>query len=202
MQDRPLLLDELEHDPLAQLAAWLDEARSGGTIEPDAMALATATGSGEPSVRMVLMKDFDERGITFFTSYDSRKAIELERNPRAALLFHWPELGRQIRIEGSIRRTERAENVAYAHSRSRASQLSALASPQSRPAPDRRWLEREVEELDRAHAGAELPVREDWGGYRVEPHAWEFWQNRENRLHDRFRYEREADGWRVERLAP
>jgi len=203
MQDRPLAENELEQDPLAQFAAWFDLARGEGAAEPDAMALATATGDGEPSVRMVLMKNWGEGGITFFTNYGSRKAAELERNPRAALLFYWPELGRQVRIEGHVRRAERADTVAYAHSRSRASQLSALASPQSRPVPNREWLEERVAALDPEHTRGELPVSEEWGGYRLEPEAWEFWQHRANRLHDRFRYERSATGaWTIERLGP
>jgi pyridoxamine 5'-phosphate oxidase len=151
---------------------------------------------------MVLMKGFDERGITFFTNYGSRKGAELEANPHAALVFHWPEVGRQVRIEGSVSRVDRSETEAYARSRERASQLSALASPQSRPVPDRAWLERRVEELDRDHAGGELPVSADWGGYRLEPRAWEFWEHRPNRLHDRLRYERIDGDWRVERLGP
>jgi pyridoxamine 5'-phosphate oxidase len=203
IEDRPLSRDELEGDPLAQFAAWYDLARAEGVVEPNAMALATATGGGEPSVRMVLMKDCDERGITFFTNYGSRKAVELEHNPRAALLFYWPELGRQVRIEGDVRRAERADSVAYAHTRSRASQLSALASPQSRPVPDREWLEKQVTALDREHPRGELPVSDEWGGYRLDPKAWEFWQHRPNRLHDRFRYERSAGGgWTIERLGP
>jgi pyridoxamine 5'-phosphate oxidase len=189
-------------DPLTLFRMWLDEARAAGAFEPEAMAVATAASDGAPSVRMVLMKGNDERGIVFFTNYASRKGEELEQNPRAALLFHWPVLGRQVRIEGPVTRVDRAETEAYARARPRLSQLSALASPQSRPVPDREWLERRVEELDREHAGAELPVREDWGGYRVQAEAWEFWQHRENRLHDRQRYERVADGWTVERLAP
>jgi pyridoxamine 5'-phosphate oxidase len=192
----------LMDDPLTLFRTWLDEARASGTPEPDAMAVATAAPDGAPSVRMVLLKGHDERGIVFFTNYASRKGEELESNPHAALLFHWPALGRQVRIEGPVTRVDRSESEAYALSRPRASQLSALASPQSRPVPDREWLERRVEELDREHAGAELPVREDWGGYRVHPEAWEFWQHRDNRLHDRHRYERAADGWTVERLAP
>jgi pyridoxamine 5'-phosphate oxidase len=201
--DRPLSQDELERDPLAQFSAWFELAKAEGADEPHAMALATATSDGEPSVRMVLMKDCDERGITFFTNYGSRKASELERNPRAALLFYWPELGRQVRIEGRVRRAERADSVAYAHSRSRASQLSALASPQSRPVPSREWLEERVGALEREHPRGELPVSEEWGGYRLEPQTWEFWQHRPNRLHDRFRYERSAaGGWTIERLGP
>jgi pyridoxamine 5'-phosphate oxidase len=189
-------------EPLGLFARWLEDARASGTPEPEAMALATARSDGAPSARIVLMKGHDERGIVFFTNYGSRKGDELERNPRAALLFHWPALGRQVRIEGRVTRVDRAESEAYARSRPRLSQLSALASPQSRPVPDREWLEGRVDELDREHAGTELPVREDWGGYRVEPDAWEFWQHRDNRLHDRHRYERVADGWTVERLAP
>jgi pyridoxamine 5'-phosphate oxidase len=189
-------------DPLTLFRMWLDEARAAGAFEPEAMSVATATADGVPSVRMVLMKGHDERGIVFFTNYSSRKGEELAHNPRAALLFHWPVLGRQVRIEGPVTTVDRAESEAYARARPRASQLSALASPQSRPVPDREWLERRVEELDREHAGEELPVRDDWGGYRVYAEAWEFWQHRENRLHDRQRYERVADGWTVERLAP
>jgi pyridoxamine 5'-phosphate oxidase len=189
-------------DPLELFEAWLGEARTAEGVNAEAFAVATATPRGEPSVRMVLLKGFDARGLVFFTNYSSRKGGELEGNPRAALLFHWPALGRQVRVEGPVSRVERAESEAYARSRPRASQLSALASPQSEPVPDREWLEARVDELDRRYAGAELPVRDDWGGYRVEPVAWEFWQHRDNRLHDRHRYEQTDDGWRVERLAP
>jgi pyridoxamine 5'-phosphate oxidase len=189
-------------DPLTLFRSWLEEARAAEGFEAEAMAVATAAPDGAPSARMVLLKGFDERGIVFFTNYSSRKGGELELNPRAAILFHWPSLGRQVRIEGPVTRVDRAESEAYARSRPRGSQLSALASPQSRPVPDREWLERRVEELDREHADGELPVAEDWGGYRVEPLAWEFWQHRDNRLHDRHRYERDGGGWRVERLAP
>jgi len=189
-------------DPLTRFESWLEEARAAEGVGAEALAVATATPAGEPSVRMVLLKGFDEHGFVFFTNYSSRKGAELEQNPRAALLFHWPVLGRQVRVEGPVTRVTREESEAYAHGRPRQSQLSALASPQSRPVPDREWLERRVEELDREHPGAELPVREDWGGYRVAPDAWEFWQHRDNRLHDRQRYEKTADGWRVERLAP
>jgi pyridoxamine 5'-phosphate oxidase len=189
-------------DPLTLFQSWLDEARAAEGLNAEAFAVATASPDGAPSVRMVLMKGVDEGGIVFFTNYSSRKGQELGENPRAALLFHWPALGRQVRVEGSVTRVERGESEAYARNRPRESQLSALASPQSEVVPDREWLERRVDELDRQHAGEELPVREDWGGYRVVPEAWEFWQHRDNRLHDRERYEKIPDGWRVERLAP
>jgi pyridoxamine 5'-phosphate oxidase len=192
----------MEKTPLERFGAWFEEARAASVPQPEAIALATATPDGAPSLRIVLLKEADARGFTFFTNLDSRKARELVANPRAALLCFWQPLGRQVRVEGAITAVNRDEVEHYARSRSRDSQLSALASPQSRPVPDREWLERRVEELDREHAGAELPVREDWGGYRVQPEAWEFWQHRDNRLHDRHRYERAADGWTVERLAP
>ena len=194
----------MSEDPLALFTRWFEDARRESAYEAEAAALATATPQGAPSARMVLVRGADERGLTFFTNYASRKGGELEANPQAALVFHWPEIGRQVRVEGSVARVERAETEAYAHSRARESQLSALASPQSRPVPDRAWLERRVEELDREHAGAELPVSEEWGGYRVEPHAWEFWEHRAHRLHDRVRYERDDGdgGWRTERLGP
>ncbi len=190
------------NDPLTLFARWLEEARAAMGYDADAMALATATADGEPSARMVLLKGADERGLVFFTNYGSRKGAELAQNPQAALLFHWPALGRQMRIEGPVSWVERSESEAYARSRPRQSQLSALASPQSCPVPDREWLERRVAELDAEHAGSELPVGDDWGGFRVEPMAWEFWEHRDNRLHERHRYERSAGGWRVERLAP
>ena len=153
---------------------------------------------------MVLNKGFDERGFVFFTNYESRKAGDLDANPRAALLFHWPELGRQVRVEGPVERVSREETEAYVRSRSRESRLSALASPQSRPVESREWLEQHVAALDHEHPGEELPVSEGWGGYRLAPAAWEFWQHRPNRLHDRFRYlpDAAAGGWRIERLGP
>ena len=189
-------------DPLLRVRDWIAEATSAGVPEPDAAALSTASPDGRPSVRFVLVRGVDERGLRFFTNYGSRKGGELEANPHAALVFHWPEVGRQVRIEGSVSRVDRSETEAYARTRERASQLSALASPQSRPIPDRAWLERRVEDLDREHSGGELPVSDDWGGYRLEPRAWEFWEHRPNRLHDRLSYERKDGAWRAERLGP
>jgi pyridoxamine 5'-phosphate oxidase len=188
---------DLDPDPLRQFALWFEQA---GVPAPEAMAVATATPDGAPSVRMVLMKGFDERGLVFFTNYESRKAGELAANPRAALLFHWP--GRQVRIEGPVERTSREESVAYSRSRPRGSQLSALASPQSRPIGSRSELERRVAELARAYPSVDLPEHPSWGGFRVMPESYEFWEHRPDRLHDRFRYRRDGGAWVLERLAP
>ena len=202
LHNRPLSESDLDPDPAVQFRRWFEQAQEEQAFEPEAVALATATADGAPSLRMVLMKGFDDRGLSFFTNYGSRKAGELDDNRRAALLFYWPEQGRQVRIEGPVERVPREETIAYARSRARGSQLSALASPQSRPVPDREWLEQRVAELEKEHP-EDLPVSEEWGGYRLRPEAWEFWQHRSSRLHDRFRFEREADGgWGHQRLGP
>ena len=201
-RDQPLDERDLDPQPLAVFRRWFEEAAAAGAFEPEAAALATATPDGRPSARMVLAKGVDERGFCFYTNYASRKGGELQANPRGALVFHWPVLGRQVRVEGPVERLSRQESEEYARSRSPASRLSALASPQSRPVESREWLERRVADLAAAHAGGELPVHEDWGGYRLVPEAWEFWQHRPNRLHDRFRYLPAGEGWRIERLGP
>jgi pyridoxamine 5'-phosphate oxidase len=198
----PLLEEDAAEDPLRQFAAWFADAGAAGVREPEAMALATAAPGGAPSVRMVLLKGFDEHGFLFFSNYASRKGTELAANPRAALLFHWDPLGRQVRIEGPVTHVEAEETAAYVRSRPRRSQLSALASPQSRPLASRSELEERVAELERTHRDAELPVPSDWGGFRLSPESFEFWQQRSDRLHDRLRYTREGEAWRVERLAP
>ncbi len=194
---------DVDPDPLTQFAAWFQDATQAGAPAPEAAAVATAAADGAPSVRIVLVKRFDELGFVFFTNYESRKGRELAANPRASLLFYWVELGRQVRIEGRVQRTSAEQSRAYARSRPRASQLSALASPQSEPIPTRAFLEQRVAELDAAHASAELPVPDDWGGFRLIPASFEFWQQRDDRLHDRLRYTPLASGgWRLQRLAP
>jgi pyridoxamine 5'-phosphate oxidase len=200
---RPLLERDADRDPLRMFQGWFGEARESGMDLPEAVALATASLDGAPSARMVLLKGADERGLVFFTSYLSRKARDLEENPRAALLFHWPALGRQVRVEGAVEQCSREETERYVRSRPRASQISALASPQSEVVESRETLETRVAELAARYADAELPVPDDWGGYRLLPAEWEFWQHREDRLHDRLRYRGSpGDGWTLERLGP
>ena len=199
---KPLLENDLDSDPLRQFAAWFGEAGAAGVREPQAAALATASTDGVPSVRMVLVKAFDERGFVFFSDYASRKGRELAVNPRAALLFHWDPLGRQVRIEGPVERTSADESAAYIRTRPRSSQVSALASPQSQTIESRDELERRVADLELRYAGRELPMPSSWGGFRLTPEALEFWQQRHDRLHDRLSFRRAGEGWRVERLAP
>jgi pyridoxamine 5'-phosphate oxidase len=200
----PLRERDVDPDPLRQFAAWYEQAASAGLRLPEAMALATAAADGAPSVRMVLLKGFDEHGFVFFSNYESRKGRELAANPRAALLFNWDPLGRQVRVEGPVARTSAEETAAYVRSRARGSQLSALASPQSETIGSRAELERRVAELEQRYGEAgELPLPRNWGGFRLVPHSIELWQQRHDRLHDRLRYRRGAGGgWAIERLAP
>jgi pyridoxamine 5'-phosphate oxidase len=196
-RDRPLERADLDADPVAQLQAWLEDARAAGVELPEAMTLATTTGDGAPSARMVLLKDAGGRGLSFFTNYESRKGVELAENPRAALVLYWHALGRQVRVEGSVSRLAVAESDEYFDSRPTGSRRSAAASPQSRVIGSR-------EELERAAAvlGDDVLRPPGWGGYLLVPSLWEFWQHRLDRLHDRFRYRPSEGGWIVERLAP
>ena len=198
---RPLLDDDLDADPLGQLRTWLDDARRAGVPQPEAMALATAARDGRPSARMVLLKGLDDRGVAFYTSYESRKARDLDENPVAALVLYWDALGRQVRIEGRVERVAREESEAYFVTRPRGSRLATWASAQSRPLRDRAELDERWRELEERYP-ADVPLPPHWGGYRVLPDAIEFWQHREHRLHDRFRYTRAREGWSIERLAP
>ena len=187
-------------DPFEQFARWFEQARAT-EADPTTMTLATATSGGRPSARMVLLKGFDARGFVFYTNYDSRKAQEIAATAHAALLFYWPSLERQVRVEGGIARVADAESDAYFASRPLESRWSAHASPQSRPIDSRESLEAAVARV-RAQYGDRVPRPEGWGGFRVTPDAFEFWQGRENRLHDRLVYVRDAESWRRQRLAP
>jgi pyridoxamine 5'-phosphate oxidase len=185
-----------------QFGHWFAEADAADLIEPNAMTLATADAGGRPSARMVLLKGFDERGFVFYTNYGSRKADELAGNPAVALVFWWPPLQRQVRIEGTVERVLREESEAYFRTRALGSRLGAWASAQSRVIAGRAELEQRLQELTERYRDREVPLPPFWGGYRVHPEVIEFWQNRPNRLHDRLRYRRVPDGWTIERLSP
>jgi pyridoxamine 5'-phosphate oxidase len=193
----------MDADPFRQFATWFDEARAASPVEPNAMALATVGADGRPSLRMVLLKGADERGFVFYTNYESRKGRELADMPWAALTFFWPEMERQIRIEGRVEPVSAEESDAYFHSRPIGSQLSASASHQSEVIAGREELEQRVAALSAQYHDQEIPRPENWGGFRVIPDAIEFWQGRANRLHDRLRYRLLASGgWQIERLSP
>jgi pyridoxamine 5'-phosphate oxidase len=195
---------DVDPDPLRQFQSWLQEAITAQIAEPTAMTLATVDAHGAPSARIVLLKGVDNDGFLFFTNYESRKGVELSFRPAAVLLFHWIELERQVRIDGSVSRVAPGESDAYFASRPRLARLGAWASPQSRVIPDRGWLERELAQVSERFAGHgdAVPRPPQWGGYRVAPASIEFWQGRASRLHDRIRYRRDAGTWRIERLAP
>ena len=194
---------DLNPDPIKQFANWFTTAIETGIRDVNAMSLATAGQDAKPSVRIVLLKGFDEDGFVFFTNYESEKGKQLEANPYAALGFYWIELDRQIRISGKVDKTSRKESETYFHSRPVGSQLSAWASSQSAVLDGRRVLDARMEEMNERFADKRVPLPPHWGGYRLKPDNIEFWQGRSNRLHDRFRYTRRSDGsWLIERLAP
>lgn len=201
---RSASLDEsdLHPDPVEQFRCWFDDVLAAGLHEPNVVTVATATSDGRPSARVVLMKGFDARGFVFHTNYEGRKGRELEANPNCSLLFYWGELERQVRIEGRATRVPDEESDAYFASRPRGSQLGAWVSEQSRPVESRAALEVRLRLLVEEYEGREVPRPPFWGGYRLEPETFEFWQGRENRLHDRLLYRSSAGGWSIERLQP
>jgi pyridoxamine 5'-phosphate oxidase len=201
-RERELLREDLLEDGVQQFRAWFDEAQAEGVPLPEACALATASAAGQPAARMLLLKSVDEDGFVFATSYASRKARELAENPRAALLFYWHSLGRQVRVQGTVEQVAEGESDAIFLGRPRASRISALASRQSEPLAAREQLEARVRELDAELEGREVERPAFWGGYRLVPDELEFWQHRANRLHIRFVYRRSNGGWQIEELQP
>jgi len=194
---------DLDPDPIAQFRHWLDQAGEVGISDPTAMCVATVAADGQPSQRIVLLKQLDERGFVFYTNLGSRKARDLEGNPRASLLFPWHPMDRQVKVRGVVSRLPAAEVLRYFATRPRDSQLSAWASDQSRPVSSRNLLLAQFAAMREKFAKGEVPLPDFWGGYRVEPHAIEFWQGGADRLHDRFEYTRcDKGSWAIARLAP
>lgn len=200
---RGLSAEILDPNPIGQFQQWYNFARRAGAYWPDSVSLATATPDGRPSSRLMLLKGVDARGFVLYTNYESRKAHELEANPRAALAFHWIELIRKVRVEGTVTRVSHEESERYFHSRLHGSQIGAWASRQSSVLASRDEFERKCDEYEAKFKGGPVPLPPFWGGYRIAPDAIEFWQGRRFRWHDRFRYTRQPDGaWKIERIAP
>ena len=197
-----LTRSELTEDPFDLFAGWFSDALESGLVEPHAFILATADRRGRPAARTVLVREMDSRGIVFYTNYGSRKGGELAENPRAAAVFLWMPLHRQVRIEGRVEKVAGTQSDAYFSGRPPGSRLSAAASPQSKAVPSRAWLEERMEEIRRRHPGGDVPRPAEWGGYRLAPDYYEFWRGRPNRLHDRFEYRLRDGAWVTERLAP
>lgn len=198
-----LLEADAAPEPFSQFGRWFDEALAAQIQEPNAMSLATVSPQGIPSLRIVLLKDLDERGFSFFTNYDSRKGQDLAQNPAAALCFHWRELERQVRIEGQVERLPRQQSEAYFHSRPRSSQIGAWVSAQSTVIAGRESLDAALRDYQERFAGGQVPLPDFWGGYLLRPTQIEFWQGRPSRLHDRLLYHQdEASSWRISRLSP
>jgi pyridoxamine 5'-phosphate oxidase len=198
----PLRRTDLRADPLAQFRQWLDEAIESQVLDPNAMSIATVDANGQPSLRTVLLKYYGDDGFVFYTNLESHKARDIGGNPRVALLFYWADLGRQVKIAGQATRTTAAESLRYFMTRPRESQIGAWVSAQSSVITARSLLENKFAELKGKFGAGEIPLPSFWGGYRVRHDTVEFWQARENRLHDRFRYARDNGGWTIERLAP
>jgi pyridoxamine 5'-phosphate oxidase len=199
---RSLSETDVDADPVRQFLLWLNEAINAAAREPNAMTLATATREGAPSARIVLLKSIDTDGLSFFTNYLSPKARDLESNPRAALVFFWPELERQIRIEGTVQRTSAEESTTYFQSRPTSARVGSAASIQSQPVSSRQFLEDKFQELMTQHPDGNIPRPDHWGGYRVKPTRFEFWQGRPSRLHDRIQYTLANERWTIARLSP
>lgn len=197
-------LDEesVDQDPFKQFKVWFDAVMSSDVVEPNACALATTGIDARPSVRMVLLKGIDERGMIFFSNYSSTKGLQIDSNPHAAMLFYWAQFERQVRIEGEVEKLDEVASNAYFTSRPRDAQIGAIVSRQSNPVASRAIINEAIEDFSNAHPERSLQRPSHWGGYRIVARSFEFWQGRENRLHDRVRYMKEAQGWRIERLWP